>query len=109
MEDIRIGRASRSVLLPIAVGPAATPLIGPDNNRVSIRFSTHPSFGAVSQCTFSTDANVAVDAGLNTSGYNHDVYLHIDTDGDIVTKAWYGISAAGTIIGGMLVNTLPLV
>ena len=106
MEDVRIGRKVQSQFIPFSVTAAGNEVIPADPHRVSLTISTHPSLTAISQCTFSTDKIPVVDQGLNTCGYGVPIKLHIDRDGEAVTKAWYGISALGTILGAALCGSL---
>lgn len=97
MEDICLGRKVATTEYYFQLGVVSTQLLGNNPNRVFIKIYSKPSFAAVSECTFTTQPPAVADNGFMTSGYNHPVELDVKTHGNIVMKAWFGISSAGTI------------
>jgi hypothetical protein len=107
MEDIKLGRQTQSYWSYTQVGVASIEVAPADLKRRSLMFSTKPSFGAVSEVTFTTDNPAIPDNGIMLSGYNHPLILTVEEYGDAVQRSWYAISSAGTVPVAALSASLP--
>lgn len=106
MEDVCLGRKIKTAETYFIVGTASTPILSADEKRMFIIISSKPSFAAVSEVTVSTQIPAQLDQGFNLSGYNHPFMIHIKDYGDLVTKAWAAIGAAGTVPITVFVGSL---
>lgn len=97
MEDVKLGREMQSSITYVQVSTNSIQLVPGDDKRTSLIFSSKPSFSAVSEVTICVDPPAVADNGLMLSGYNHPIMLNLKDHGDLVTKAWYGISSLGTV------------
>jgi hypothetical protein len=89
----------RGVVKSVALSGTATQIVGPSDARVALIFSSPTGTSQI--VTFSTDANVALNGGLNLTPGSGMLVLTEDVCGDAVRSAWYGI-ASGTLTVGYL-------
>ena len=103
MEDINIGRMSRSAELQITHTALDLAIIGPDPNRTSLIFSA-PLTDAV---WLTTDGVAFVGKGLIVRSTDPPLLLDIFHHGQMVVKCWRGISTAGVPVQSVFTNSLP--
>lgn len=96
MEDILIGRKTRTSFRAVTLGAAADVMVPRNRHRIALIIGD-PSAGAV---TFSMDPNVAANQGLTQHSGNTPILLDIQRFGNLVTEELFGISPGGpTTIG----------
>lgn len=91
VEDIRIGRRSRSAEQIVAIGPTATQIIPEDPHRTYITFN-----GPLTEnVTVSTRPDVTFGNGASITSTNSRREFELTKQGDCVTKAWFAITMVG--------------
>ena len=93
MEDIRLGRKTAGIQNLIALTNASQRIVDQSPDRVML--TIYPPVSGTA--TIAMSADVAVNVGITLTSEDHPIKLNIIDDGDLVTKAWYGIHSAGGV------------
>lgn len=102
MEDIRIGRRKRGIVLNLSVGVNADVIIPTDKSRTHMTILSNPNANILWNLDTTTAGLVA--AVLPPTGPNVD--MDIESNGDIVTRNIALRSGAGTIVVSILLTRL---
>jgi hypothetical protein len=95
MEDIRIGRKTRTTFRLVTIAVTATPLVASNPNRVSLIVGV-PS---TNQIVIGPDANVTTSQGISVYNTGAPFELNIQDHGDAVIKELWAIGGAGVTVG----------
>jgi hypothetical protein len=104
MEDIQIGRQTRTKVSFVGVTAALTPLFPQDPNRIGILISG----SGASNGRMGPSNLVTTTQGFRFDNAGNGVYidLWIERHGEIVTRDWYAVSAGACTL--MIIETFLL-
>ncbi len=103
MEDVRIGRKSRSGQVNVTVGATSQALVSAAETRIGLVFCA-PVGGNV---TISLDQTAVLGKGINLTPTSNPVFLWLPSSGDLATRQWSIIGSAGGITLGMIETFFP--
>lgn len=92
MEDIRLGRESKTGEKTVTVQTSSTLLVGPDKFRTSLIIST----GVTNRVTLSVNNPAVNGSGMILHAGTAPLKLCLANDGDIVTRGFYAIANAAS-------------
>lgn len=104
MEDIRLGRQTVTMEVPISLTNASQAFLERDLFRTVLILWPPPS----GTTTFSINSPVVVDQGITVPSGSPPVVLNIKDHGDIVTRQWFAIHSAGGVRGTAHVGRLEV-
>lgn len=93
MEDIILGRATRTTEHIRSLTNASTPVIDYSNRRIKLTIYPPPS----GTLTLSIKSPAVANKGIILLSTSMPLVMTVETHGDIVTKQWYGIHSAGGV------------